>query len=344
MSSERLLDVAVIGAGMAGLKVASELQQQGQAVKVFEKARGTGGRMSSKRFNTQLGLQLSFDLGCASFTAHSSEFRQQVMEWCDLGKAEYWLDAEDGEQFVAVPRNSAITRHMSGSVDCCFATRITRIQKDGVWHLYEQADNGKERLLALARTLVITAPPQQATDLLPVGVFSSLFSEVIVSPQWVMMVHVSNLPADAQSRYLKPSSAIEVISTETDKPGRDTQVVGDILMVQASAEWSAQRLELKAQQVFYELKQELEQVLSGSLEVQDFYIHRWLYSQTKLANDPPLNDTNAIDYWWHDSGVAIAADYTCRRASGVEAAWLAGKSLAQWLCTKELNNKLVGCN
>ena len=43
------LDVAVIGAGMAGLAAARTLAAAGHAVQVFDKGRGIGGRLSTRR-------------------------------------------------------------------------------------------------------------------------------------------------------------------------------------------------------------------------------------------------------------------------------------------------------
>ena len=43
--------VAVIGAGISGLFAARTLQDHGMTVKVFEKGRGVGGRMSTRRIN-----------------------------------------------------------------------------------------------------------------------------------------------------------------------------------------------------------------------------------------------------------------------------------------------------
>jgi len=40
----------------------------------------------------------------------------------------------------------------------------------------------------------------------------------------------------------------------------------------------------------------------------------------------------------------LASDYTCSRASGVEAAWLAAKSLAQWLSDADVSAAAVGSN
>jgi predicted NAD/FAD-dependent oxidoreductase len=41
--------IAVVGAGIAGLLLARELKARGAEVVVFEKSRGLGGRMATKR-------------------------------------------------------------------------------------------------------------------------------------------------------------------------------------------------------------------------------------------------------------------------------------------------------
>ena len=41
--------IAVVGAGIAGLACATTLQQAGVQVSVFDKSRGAGGRMSTRR-------------------------------------------------------------------------------------------------------------------------------------------------------------------------------------------------------------------------------------------------------------------------------------------------------
>ena len=48
-SSKAINQVAVIGAGIAGLACARELQSHGLSVDVFEKSRGPSGRMSTRK-------------------------------------------------------------------------------------------------------------------------------------------------------------------------------------------------------------------------------------------------------------------------------------------------------
>ncbi|OZH52858.1 FAD-dependent oxidoreductase [Hydrocoleum sp. CS-953] len=49
MNNSQKFDIAVIGAGMAGLVCAQELQKAGYSVVVLEKSRGVGGRMATRR-------------------------------------------------------------------------------------------------------------------------------------------------------------------------------------------------------------------------------------------------------------------------------------------------------
>ena len=61
--------IAVVGAGMAGLTLARALQARGNDVVVFEKSRGFGGRLATKRVG-----QATFDSGAQYFTAKSDAF------------------------------------------------------------------------------------------------------------------------------------------------------------------------------------------------------------------------------------------------------------------------------
>ena len=50
-----MTDIAVIGAGMAGLVCAQQLSQAGYSVVVVEKSRGVGGRVATRRLQGTCG-------------------------------------------------------------------------------------------------------------------------------------------------------------------------------------------------------------------------------------------------------------------------------------------------
>ena len=56
--------IAIIGTGLAGLSAAQALHAAGLPVELFDKSRGSGGRMASKRSDAG-----SLDLGAQYFTA-----------------------------------------------------------------------------------------------------------------------------------------------------------------------------------------------------------------------------------------------------------------------------------
>ena len=68
--------VAVIGAGITGLTVATDLAAAGHEVSLFDKSRGPGGRCATRR--STVG---AFDHGAPGFSATTAAFRAQVAAW-----------------------------------------------------------------------------------------------------------------------------------------------------------------------------------------------------------------------------------------------------------------------
>ena len=80
-----IANLAVVGAGIAGLACATRLQEAGLKVSLFEKSGGAAGRMSTRRGN---GWQC--DHGAQYFTARHPDFRAEVARWQRAGVAGLW--------------------------------------------------------------------------------------------------------------------------------------------------------------------------------------------------------------------------------------------------------------
>ena len=78
--------VAVIGAGISGLTCARTLADHGVPVIVFEKSRGVGGRMATRR--CEHGA--AFDHGAQYFTVRDERFRVCVDSWLHDGLVQPW--------------------------------------------------------------------------------------------------------------------------------------------------------------------------------------------------------------------------------------------------------------
>ena len=69
------MKIGVIGAGIAGGYLVSALGQLGHEVVVFEKSRGFGGRLATRR-----GEGVQFDHGAPCFTARTALFKAFLAE------------------------------------------------------------------------------------------------------------------------------------------------------------------------------------------------------------------------------------------------------------------------
>ena len=148
--------VAIIGAGLSGLACAHRLAQQGVNVQLFDKARGPGGRMSSKqRPSTTL------DLGAQAFTVRDARFASKVADWQAAGcvamwplhsyqaSASGWQTHDDGQiRYCGAPRVSAISRYLADGLSAfadatlLLETTITALERQPKgWQLRDAHDN-----------------------------------------------------------------------------------------------------------------------------------------------------------------------------------------------------------
>ncbi|NBC96306.1 MAG: FAD-dependent oxidoreductase, partial [Deinococcus-Thermus bacterium] len=135
--------VAVIGAGMAGLACARTLADHGWPVTVFDKGRGPGGRMSTRRADPERGLPDPVDHGAQYFTADDPRFRRFVDSWVEAGVAAPWdgrivtLTGDGIEQtrprdrFVGLPGMNGVIRHLATDLDARFGVRVAGLAAEG---------------------------------------------------------------------------------------------------------------------------------------------------------------------------------------------------------------------
>ena len=79
------MKVAIIGAGLAGLTVARQLLKLNADVIVFEKSRGLGGRLATRRADWA-----NIDLGAQYFTARSEAFQREAQRWESANTVAQW--------------------------------------------------------------------------------------------------------------------------------------------------------------------------------------------------------------------------------------------------------------
>ncbi|MCP4417984.1 MAG: NAD(P)-binding protein, partial [Chloroflexi bacterium] len=166
-----MLDVLVVGAGLAGLMAAQVLQAAGKTAVVVEKEASVGGRLATQ----SLGPGFA-DYGAQFFTVRQPEFQKWVTEWQEKGLVFEWsrgwgdgsqLDgASDGFPRYAVTGGmTAVTQHLSQNITVHTQTELVKIKQAGDgWKVV--ARNGRSYH---SRALILTPPVPQSLALLDAG-------------------------------------------------------------------------------------------------------------------------------------------------------------------------------
>lgn len=319
-------DVFVVGAGMAGLTLAHELSQAGMSVCVAEKARGSGGRLSSKRIELG-GDAIGFDLGALSFTAKTKGFKRAVSNWQQLGVIEPWLAVEGETHFVGTPRSSSVTRHLANQLDVHFSTRVHSVIRKGEhWQILVEGQQGATEF-AQARHVVYASPAEQTLNLLPnQHKLQSLIQPVRIHSQWAMMLALPT-PLPISDLMLNVTKKIQSISYENSKPSRHYPSDLHVYCLQASAEFSKACIDDDPDWIKGELIRDLESHINATLNLTTCFIHRWLYAQGSVHGHIDAGCLASED------GISVCGDYLLGNMNvcGVEAAYLSGLALAHHL-------------
>jgi predicted NAD/FAD-dependent oxidoreductase len=108
--------INIVGAGLSGLMAAQSLTRNGHDVTVFDKGRGVGGRLATRRIG-----DATLDHGAQFFTVRSEEFASHVNDWLAAGVVHEWcrgFDSEDGHPRYAGSKGmSGIAKHLAQGLD-----------------------------------------------------------------------------------------------------------------------------------------------------------------------------------------------------------------------------------
>jgi predicted NAD/FAD-dependent oxidoreductase len=303
---------------MAGLSAAHILLKQGHDVVVIDKARGPGGRMS-----TRTNEDLQFDHGAQYFTARDTRFSQQVMAWQKRGLVSVWdariatIDDHEGsrqsqspDRFVAIPGMNAVCTELTRTLpDCRFNWALQKLKKlENGWALTSE----KGQTLK-CDVLLLTTPPEQARRLLADPEVDELIGGVEMMPCWALMLALDKpLFAEYDAAFVN-SGPLSWVSNQPSRPKRPTS---NAWVLHANPKWSSMHLERpssKVRDLLIDAARALP--LAQSFTVQSAAAHRWRYA---LAREP----LNCGAFWLGSKNLALAGDWC--NGSRVEGAYLSG--------------------
>lgn len=321
------MTIAIVGAGMAGLSCATFLQESGQKVQLFDKGRGPGGRMSTRRMETPVG-EVSWDHGAQYFTARDPDFIKTVRAWEAEGAVSEWsgkflalgqtpdIGTREDARFVGKPGMNGLIKHMSKDLDIQWTKRVSKIEGDtGSWSLhFEDGD-----VLSEFRHVVVAIPPEQAADLFrPIVPKLTAQAEAAKSaPCWAVLL-AYDTPLNAGFDAAKITNApLSWIARNSSKPGRADH---EAWVLHASPDWSREHVDEHKDEVTAKLVRNF-RAMSGAPEPIFAAAHRWLYA---LAD----KTVTTANFGW-DSYFEIGACGDWYIAPRIEAAWQSGRLLAK---------------
>ncbi|GAB5481733.1 MAG: FAD-dependent oxidoreductase [Parasphingorhabdus sp.] len=309
------MKIAIIGAGLSGLVCADALIGAGHQVRLFDKARGPGGRMSTRRAQTAAG-ELRFDHGAQYFTARAPGFQAVVEQWQENELAAKWPAAGD-EAWVGTPSMNTPVKAMATHHDVTWSMRIeSLVKQQDHWQIHGE-DGSLEILFDAA---VIAVPAEQAADLLdPLhSRFADTARSTVSDPCWTVMLAFAE-PLATDIRILKDRGAIGWAARNSDKPMREG---ADSWVIQGSPDWSRDHLEDDPEQVCEALVKEFTNNLAMELpEPIHAAAHRWRYARSGSAGVEALYDNEAK--------LGACGDWLL--GPRIECAWLSGNALSQMM-------------
>jgi renalase len=318
--------IAIIGAGISGLTLAENLKDHADVV-VYEKARGVGGRMS-----TRYADPFYFDHGTQFFTARTRAFQNFIEPFIAKGLIAEWKGKVVTYQadkslkdrlwfephYVAVPRMNSLSKQMAEGIDVRLNTEVAALGEkhaDG-WHLYnKQGDH-----LGVFDWVISTAPPTQTLNLFQTVLPSdSVLHNIKLQGCFTLMIGFNATWAKPWMAAKVHESPIAWIAINSTKPGRNKDIT--TIVVHSRNEWAEQHIDDDLQQTQNYLLQQFESITGIACDKPDYLsMHRWRYAHV-------VETQTAETYLDAKQTTAAIGDWAS--ASRIEAVWLNAKDLAK---------------
>lgn len=324
--------VAVIGAGLAGAAAARALSARGFTPVLFDKGRGPGGRLSTRRADTEWG-EIRFDHGAQFLTAEGDSFSRFLTEAQEQGAAAQWegrvVSIDRGgnaealrarSRWVGTPAMNTLIKHALKDHDVSFAHRAIKAKGGpGKWMIHFEDGSSQGPFHALALTL----PPEQLIDFLARsdGDYAEMITEAIASeiaPCWAVMC-VPETDADLGFDGAKLlGGALRWMARNNSRPGRSGP---DGWVLHASPDWSRAFIDSDPETVARMLTEEAF-IRFGLPTPKYVKAHRWLYAlvETAPCTAFALDDTGTV---------GCAGDW--RLGGRAECGWDSGEALGESL-------------
>ncbi len=339
MNVQARKDVIVVGAGLAGLAAARDLQNAGFNVLLLEKSRGVGGRSATKRLSVG-DLTARVDHGAQFFTVRGERLQKLVIQLEYSGVVQAWTRgfpkltvrglqtrAAGHTRYVCTDGMNALAKAFVEDAEGLPLEIVPNALVSAVFpsNLGWSAvlENGE---IYQARSLIVNAPAPQALALTR----SSLQPQTLqaleavqFNPCWTLMIALETSPdIDWQGLEIEHDvlewAALDSSKREAGSP--------PTLVLHANPVWSQAHLEQSPETVAALMLEAAQELLGDWVKPVTTLAHRWRYAKPSITHPEPfLAQDNLI----------FCGDWCTSNNSRIEAAIVSG-----WSAAKDLQQKL----
>ncbi|MFD6634368.1 NAD(P)/FAD-dependent oxidoreductase [Micromonospora chalcea] len=310
--------VVVVGAGIAGVACATELARAGIPVRLRERARVTGGRMASKRFDGRPA-----DLGAAYFTVDDPDFADVVDRWRAAGLAREWTDTlvaygPRGREQVSGPMRWAAPRGLRSLVEKLAGDLPVTHNR-----LVMSVEPGPRVDGAEAEAVVLAMPGPQAALLLDPALAEA--TRAVAAQRWSSALSgVLHFPArrwaDFRGAFVNDHPVLSLVCDDGDRRGDGAPV----LVAHTTAGFAAGHL-LQPTGAREAVEQAVRDLLGLPEPALPTHVHRWTYAT-------PAARADGATFHLDDDGIGLAGDAFGRPR--VQTAWRSGRDLGRALAAR----------
>jgi predicted NAD/FAD-dependent oxidoreductase len=320
--------IAIIGAGLAGLMLAKMLSRFVK-VDVFEKARGPGGRLT-----TRYAGDYEFDHGAQFFTVRDRQFQEIVNEWQQEGVVAPWHArfveisqdvilrtkqwGQNPVHYVGTPRMNSIPKYLAQKLSLHLNKKVVAIDRQT--NKSQLVFEGNERS-EWYDWVISTAPVEQTLALLPQSVqYRAELEKIKMQGCYSLMLGFDDCLSLEWDAALIKNSLLSWISINSSKPQRSSQTT---IVAMTSNRWADAHMESATDWVIQQMRETISQIIRVDLsEPVHIDVQRWRY-----ANAPKLETRRTfID---SEKQIAVCGDWCI--SGRVESAYIAARELSEGL-------------
>ena len=318
------MKIAIIGAGLSGLTIASKLKNFAD-ITIFDKSRGAGGRIC-----TRYAEPYVFDHGAQFFIARSNKFKNFIEPMIEAGVIQSWNAKfveikkdkiiskrqwnNNNPHYVGSPTMSSIGKYLSQDLNIQLNSEVSINRSKDQWQIVDKEGNDQ----GVFDWVISTAPVSQSAILLPVDF---KFHETLLSRKMMgcfsLMIGFDDSIDLAWEAALVAGVDISWISVNSSKPGRNGNFT---LLVHSTNLWAEENINEEKDAVIEHLMNETSKIIGKKVyDANHIDLHRWKYANIKKQDvGPPFIDKK--------NKIAACGDWCIK--GRIESAFLSGFDLA----------------